>query len=62
MKFAYADLSYMGCAKKYPEKKEVDHSELINRLIADYPDGWALSLHTPSLRHILPFCPSMSVY
>jgi hypothetical protein len=57
MKFAYADPPYMGCAKKYPEKKEVDHVRLISRLISDYPDGWALSLHTPSLRHILPLCP-----
>jgi hypothetical protein len=57
MKFAYADPPYMGCAKKYPEKTEVDHAELINRLSVNYPDGWALSLHTPSLRHILPLCP-----
>jgi hypothetical protein len=56
MKFAYADPPYMGCAKKYPEKREVDHAELIQRLVADY-DGWALSLSSPSLRYILPLCP-----
>jgi hypothetical protein len=58
MKFAYADPPYIGCAKKYPEKKEVDHAELVDRLTASYPDGWALSLHTPSLRYILSLCPS----
>jgi hypothetical protein len=58
MKFAYADPPYMGCAKKYPEKQEVNHSELIDRLTADYPDGWALSLSSPSLRYLLPLCPA----
>jgi hypothetical protein len=57
MKFAYADPPYVGCAKKYPEKTEVDHAELINRLVAEYPDGWALSLSNPSLRYILSLCP-----
>jgi hypothetical protein len=57
MQFAYADPPYMGCAKKYPEKTEVDHAELVGRLTAEYPDGWALSLSSPSLRHILPLCP-----
>ena len=57
MKFAYADPPYMGCAKKYPEKREVDHAELVHHLVAAYPDGWALSLHSPSLKFILPLCP-----
>jgi hypothetical protein len=57
MKFAYAGPPYMGCAKKYPEKTEVDHPELISRLTSDYPDGWALSLSSPSLRRLLPLCP-----
>jgi hypothetical protein len=30
---------------------------LIQRLCADFPDGWAMSLNEPSLRHILPLCP-----
>lgn len=57
MKFAYADPPYMGCAHLYPENEEVDHAELIARLVDDFPDGWALSLHSPSLRIILPLCP-----
>lgn len=57
MKFAYADPPYIGMAHRYPEKTEVDHAELISQLERDFPDGWALSLHTPSLRTILPMCP-----
>lgn len=33
------------------------HEALINRLRWDYPQGWALSLHSVSLRLILPLCP-----
>ena len=33
------------------------HAALIKRLSDEYPDGWALSLHTPSLRELLPLCP-----
>lgn len=57
MKFAYADPPYIGNGHRYPEKSEVDHAELIGRLERDYPDGWALSCHTPSLRMLLPLCP-----
>lgn len=65
MRFAYADPPYLGCARFYkahhaeamvwddPE----EHRRLIARLCADYPDGWALSLHEPSLRTILNMCP-----
>ena len=59
MRFAYADPPYLGCAKKlygdptYDDPEE--HRELIHRL-EDY-DAWALSLHEPSLRVILPMCP-----
>ena len=56
LKIAYADPPYMGCAHRYPEKKEVDHQELINELMAKY-DRWALSCHTPSLQKILAMCP-----
>jgi len=41
----------------YPEKQEVDHRELINRLVSEFPDGWALSCHTPSLYDLIPMCP-----
>lgn len=61
VKFAYADPPYIGMAKKHysadPLCAEVDHAELIDRLCRDYPDGWALSCHTPSLRILLPLCP-----
>lgn len=65
MRFAYADPPYLGCgrlyAKDHPEALIWDnprtHQELIERLAAEYPDGWALSCHTPSLRVLLPMCP-----
>jgi len=58
MTFAYADPPYIGCAHMYPEKQEVDHAELIERLCNDYADGWALSCHSPSLKLLLPLCPA----
>jgi len=65
MKFAYADPPYLGCgrlyAKHHPEALIWDdpetHRQLIQRLCDEYPDGWALSLHEPSLRVLLPMCP-----
>lgn len=57
MRFAYADPPYLGCGKLYPEQQEVDHVALIARLIAEFPDGWALSFSSPSLRTLLPLCP-----
>lgn len=58
MRFAYADPPYIGQAKRYPEKTEVDHVELVQRLVDEYPDGWALSLSSPTLQYILSLCPS----
>jgi hypothetical protein len=53
MKFAYADPPYPGQAKRhYADGKdpnapdvvaEVDHVQLIQRLMDEFPDGWALS-------------------
>jgi hypothetical protein len=57
LRFAYADPPYIGCAGFYPENEEVDHEVLVARLVDEFPDGWALSLHSPSLRIILPMCP-----
>jgi len=61
MRFAYADPPYPGCAHYYlkenPNASEVDHAELIARLVRDYPDGWALSTHSNALRDLLPLCP-----
>lgn len=62
MKFAYADPPYIGQAKKHyshdPNCAEVDHKKLIGNLVDNYPDGWALSLSSPSLQQILSYCPS----
>lgn len=62
MRFAYADPPYVGQAKRHYRHEasyagEVDHAALIARLVADYPDGWALSCSSPSLRELLPLCP-----
>ena len=65
MRFAYADPPYLGCGKMYaahhPDALAWDdpetHRKLVARLVDEYPDGWALSLHAPSLRVILPMCP-----
>lgn len=59
---AYADPPYMGQAKKHYNNHadyagEVDHTELVARLVRDYPDGWALSLSGRSLQHVLTLCP-----
>lgn len=61
MNFAYADPPYIGQARKHysadPRCAEVDHAELIQRLVSDFPDGWALSLSSPSLKQIIALCP-----
>ena len=65
-RFAYADPPYLGCAQRYygdkhPEAARFDtleaHAELVRDLERDYPDGWALSCHVPSLARILSVCP-----
>ncbi len=65
MKFAFADPPYLGCGALYAahhaEALAWDdpqtHRALIERLVAEFPDGWAMSLSSPSLRTILPMCP-----
>ena len=66
MRFAYADPPYLGLAAKFyggmhPDAADYDrpetHQALIDRLCDEFPDGWAMSLHSPSLRTILPMCP-----
>jgi hypothetical protein len=62
---AYADPPYLGCGKLYaanhPDALAWDdpetHRALIVRLSDEFPDGWAMSLSSPSLRTILPMCP-----
>ena len=66
MRVAYADPPYLGCCARYqhhhPDGRCWDdshtHQQLIWKLSDDFPDGWALSLSTPSLRDILPMCPT----
>ena len=64
VRFAYADPPYLGCAGFYRDRPDWQswddpetHRRLIARLSGEFPDGWALSLHVPSLRVILPMCP-----
>ena len=65
MRCAYADPPYLGCAKRFihehPEaltwNDPETHRSLIIRLCTDFPDGWMLSLSSPSLRVILPMTP-----
>ena len=65
-RFAYADPPYLGCGKLYAEQhaealvwdNPATHQALIDRLCAEFPDGWAMSLSAPSLQTILPMCPN----
>jgi site-specific DNA-adenine methylase len=62
IRFAYADPPYIGQSKRlygdHPDYAgEVDHAELIDRLMAEFPDGWALSLSMKSLPQIMRLCP-----
>lgn len=61
VRFAYADPPYVGQAKQYRNHPdyagEVDQRALVERLVDEYPDGWALSLSAASLPMILPMCP-----
>lgn len=66
MRFAYADQPYLGCCDLYGHRHEAPygcwddpetHRHLIHNLDADYPDGWAMSGTSGSLRVLLPMCP-----
>lgn len=61
MRFAYADPPYLGCAKKLYGDATYDnveaHGRLIQRLVNQYPDGWALSCASTNLHTLLPLCP-----
>lgn len=60
-RFAYADPPYPGKADYYTDQPsyggEVDHLELIDKLQANFPDGWALSTSSDALQHVLALCP-----
>lgn len=58
MRFAYADPPYIGQAAKHYDMPEVNHPQLIASLQNDYPDGWALSCSSVSLREIIEHCPA----
>ena len=66
MKFAYADPPYFGVARKHYGRLHAEagvydtiegHRALIDRLGAEYPDGWALSCTSGNLRDLLPLTP-----
>lgn len=66
MRFAYADPPYLDCCRLYDHFHgdtglcwdDIEtHRQLIDRLVDDYPDGWALSSSSTSLQRLLPLCP-----
>jgi hypothetical protein len=66
MRFAYADPPYLGQGAKWYGEHHPDaavwddpdtHIQLLNRLTDEYPDGWAVSLSTPSLKLYLTHAP-----
>lgn len=65
MRFAYADPPYYKCGRLYAhlhkdalvwDDKET-HLELVERLVDEYADGWALSCNPRDLAWLLPACP-----
>ena len=67
MKFGWADPPYLGQGQRlygthHTEAHVWDrpstHLALVERLTSEYPDGWAMSLSSPSLTTILPMCPT----
>jgi hypothetical protein len=62
VRVAYADPPYPGQSKRlygdHPDYAgEVDHAELIARLMDEFPDGWALSTSAAALQYVLSLCP-----
>lgn len=60
LRAAIADPPYIGqSAKHYADHPdyagEVDHADLVQRLVRDY-DAWALCLHSPALHVVLDHC------
>lgn len=56
MKMCYADPPYPGMAHFY-NCPEVDHRALIDDLCEQFPDGWALSTASTTLKYVLGLCP-----
>jgi hypothetical protein len=69
MRFAYADPPYYKQGKRlygdHPEghiwDEQQTHVDLVRKLTADYPDGWALSCNPSDLAWLLPHCPNVRV-
>ena len=65
VRFCYSDPPYLGQGRRYVEHhpdallwdKLETHADHIAMLSREYPDGWAMSCSSPSLRHLLPLCP-----
>lgn len=65
MRFAYADPPYLGCGALYAAHHSEalawddpeTHRQMVERLMDEYSDGWAISLHEPSLRFYLSVVP-----
>lgn len=62
MRFAYADPPYPTLSRRYYGDHrdfdgEVDHAKLVERLVAEYPDGWALSTSAAATRDVWALCP-----
>lgn len=62
LRLAYADPPYPGLARRYYADHadfagEVDHVALVERLVEEFPDGWALSTSAAALRDVLASCP-----
>lgn len=67
MKFCYADPPYLGQGHRYDHAEasiwndELAHVDLVQRLLSEFPDGWALSLSVPSLPVYLRSAPDARV-
>jgi hypothetical protein len=66
VRFAYLDPPYLGCCKLYDHEHgeaglcwddPSSHHKLMDWASEHYPDGWALSASSGSLRDILPASP-----
>jgi hypothetical protein len=59
---AYADPPYPGKSRIYvghPDYAgEVDHKRLVEQLVTEFPDGWALSTSSEALGDVLASCPT----
>lgn len=67
MKFAYADPPYLGNGKRryapfHDNSSEYDtkdaHLLLVDKLVDEYKDGWALSCNPKDLQWLLPVMPT----